>query len=295
MTPLKLGTRGSRLARAQSQQVADAITRATGRPVVLEIVSTRGDRDRSRPLAELGGKGLFTFELEERLRQGTLDLAVHSLKDLPTDDPDGLVVAAFPMREDPRDAFVGPDVVSLRKGAVVGSGSLRRRAQFAALRPDVSLVDIRGNVDTRIARVDEGTVDGTILAMAGLNRLGIQRADVHPFSVAQMVPAVGQGALGIQCRADDAEVLGVLAAIDHAPTRACVTAERAFLAAYGGGCNVPAACFVQVEGSILRGVAVAESASGQLHRVEAEGALGSDGPERLGRALAQQVQSAPDV
>ena len=192
MKPFILGTRGSRLAVAQSQQVADAITAATGRPVQLKIVSTRGDRDRSRPLAQLGGKGLFTQELEDGLREGALDLAVHSLKDLPTDDPDGLVVGCFPEREDPRDAFVGPPLAELPHGARIGSGSLRRRAQILALRPDLELVDIRGNVDTRLGKVDDGTVVGTILAMAGMNRLGIQRPDIQAFTVDQMVPAVGQ-------------------------------------------------------------------------------------------------------
>jgi hydroxymethylbilane synthase len=287
MTPLKLGTRGSRLAMAQSQQVADAITAATGRPVVLEVVSTRGDRDRTRPLSELGGKGLFTFELEEGLRQGTLDFAVHSLKDLPTDDPDGLVVAAFPEREDPRDVFVGPALTDLRDGAVVGSGSLRRRAQFRAMRPDVELVDIRGNVETRIGKVDNGTVEGTILAMAGLNRLGIARPDLRPISIEQMVPAVGQGALGIQCRAQDPDVQAVLATIDHPATRRCVTAERAFLSTYGGGCNVPAACHVREESEGLYGIAIAEDASGTLRRVEARGT----DAEALGKQLAELVRA----
>lgn len=291
MTPLKLGTRGSRLAMAQSQQVADAITAATGRPVVLQIISTRGDRDRTRPLAELGGKGLFTFELEEGLRAGELDLAVHSLKDLPTDDPHGLVVGAFPQREDPRDAFVGPELATLRQGAVVGSGSLRRRSQLRALRPDVELVDIRGNVDTRIAKVDDGTVEGTVLAMAGLNRLGISRPDIQALSVDQMVPAVGQGALGIQCRAEDPEVQAILAAIDHAPTRRCVEAERAFLATYGGGCNVPAACHVRVTEAGLHGVAMAEDAQGRRARVEAVHA----DPLELGRRLAELVRAPADA
>jgi len=290
MTPLKLGTRGSRLAMAQSQQVADAITAATGRPVELVIVSTRGDRDRTRPLAQLGGKGLFTFELEEGLRQGTLDLAVHSLKDLPTDDPDGLIVAAFPEREDPRDCFVGPQLDTLRQGAVVGSGSLRRRAQLSALRPDVELVDIRGNVETRIRKVEDHTVEGTILAMAGLNRLSISRPDIQPFSVDQMVPAVGQGALGIQCRADDPEVQGILATIDHPHTRTCVTAERAFLAAYGGGCNVPAACHVTVQPDHLHGVAMAENAQGTLVRVEHT----HTDAVALGQALAAMVRPTED-
>lgn len=286
MQPLRLGTRGSALAVAQSQTVADAITAATGRPVELVIVSTRGDRDRTRPLSELGGKGLFTLELEEGLRAGSLDLAVHSLKDLPTDDPEGLVVAAFPEREDPRDAFVGPDLSTLSAGTIVGSGSLRRRAQFRQLHPDVELVDIRGNVGTRIRKTEDGTVHGTILAMAGMRRLGIERPDIQPLSVEQMVPAVGQGALGIQCRSGDTATLDALAAIDHAPTRRCVTLERAFLAAYGGGCNVPAACHARLEQDTLHAVAVAEDASGTLTRVEASGTDAI----AVGRHLAQAVR-----
>ena len=234
--PLILGTRGSILARTQSQHVADAITAATGVPVELRIISTRGDRNQTQPLAQLGGKGLFTLELEEGLRDGSLDLAVHSLKDLPTDDPDGLVIGAMPRREDPRDAWVGPTVDVLAAGAVVGTGSLRRAAQVRALRPDVRIEDIRGNVETRLAKRDAGRYDATILAMAGLRRLGIVREDVHPLTVEQMVPAVGQGVLGVQCRAGDARLLGLLAAIDDVETRRCATLERAFLAALGGGC-----------------------------------------------------------
>jgi hydroxymethylbilane synthase len=276
---------------AQSQQVADEISAATGREVVLEVVSTRGDRDRTRPLAALGGKGLFTFELEEGLRAGTLDLAVHSLKDLPTEDADGLIIGAFPKREDPRDCFVGPALYGLRDGAVVGSGSLRRRSQIKAMRPDVQLVDIRGNVETRIKKVDEGIVEGTILAMAGLNRLGISRPDIHPFSVEQMVPAVGQGALGIQCRAADTEVLTAILAIDDPVTRICVIAERAFLLTYGGGCNVPAGCHVRPVGERLRGAAMAENPAGKLIHVEA---IGTD-PVVLGQQLAALVRPSPDA
>ena len=286
MRAFVLGTRGSRLAVAQSQQVADAITAATGRPVELQIVSTRGDRDRTRPLAQLGGKGLFTQELEDGLRAGRLDFAVHSLKDLPTDDPDGLVLGCFPLREDPRDAFVGPPLAQLAHGARIGSGSLRRRAQILALRPDLELVDIRGNVDTRLRKVDDGTVVGTILAMAGMNRLGIERADIQAFTVDQMVPAVGQGALGVQCRADDVLLQQALAAIDHAETRRCVTAERSFLSAYGGGCNVPAACHAWVDGSDLCAVAMSQQADGVLvHRMQS----GRD-PQKLGQSLAAAVR-----
>ena len=288
MKPFTLGTRGSRLAVAQSQQVADAITAATGRPVVLQIVSTRGDRDRSRPLSQLGGKGLFTQELEDGLRAGELDLAVHSLKDLPTDDPDGLAVGCFPVREDPRDAFVGPPLAEVPEGARVGSGSLRRRAQILAIRPDLELVDIRGNVDTSLRKVDDGTVVGTILAMAGMNRLGIERPDIQPLSVEQMVPAVGQGALGVQCRADDAVLLEALSAIDHPETRQRVTVERSFLAAYGGGCNVPAACYAWVDEVGLHAVAIAQHTDGGLVRHSRSGA----DAVALGQALAAAVRES---
>jgi hydroxymethylbilane synthase len=286
-TPLVLGTRGSALARTQSQHVADAITAATGVPVELKIIVTRGDRDRTRPLAELGGKGLFTLELEEGLRDGSLDLAVHSLKDLPTDDPDGLTLGALPVREDPRDAWVGPGIADLPAGAVVGTGSLRRAAQVLALRPDVVVKDIRGNVETRLAKRDRGDYDATILAMAGMRRLGISRPDALALDPEQMVPAVGQGVLGVQCRAGDARVLDLLAPIDHAETRRCAAVERAFLAAFGGGCNVPAGCHAWVEGGHLVAIAMAApGAEGPVTRARAAG----DDPEALGRSLAAQLR-----
>lgn len=269
---LILGTRGSILARTQSQHVADAITAATGVPVELRIISTRGDRDRSQPLAQIGGKGLFTLELEQGLRDGSLDLAVHSLKDLPTDDPDGLVLGALPQREDPRDAWVGPAIMDLAEGAVVGTGSLRRAAQVQALRPDVRIQDIRGNVETRLAKRDDGQYDATILAMAGLRRLGIERPDILALTPEQMVPAVGQGVLGVQCRDGDDRVLGLLLSIDHAPTRRCATLERAFLASLGGGCNVPAGCYARIVDGALHAVAMAApGASGPVRRAEATG------------------------
>ncbi len=284
---LVLGTRGSALAVAQSKMVAAAITAASGLPVRLQIVSTRGDRDRSRPLAELGGKGLFTLELEEGLRDGSLDLAVHSLKDLPTDDPEGLCIGAIPEREDPRDCLVGLALDALPEGARVGTGSLRRRAQLLALRPDLEVADIRGNVETRLRKRDEGQYQSTILARAGMNRLGIVRPDAHCFSVEQMVPAVGQGALAVQCRTDDAELRAVLAGIAHGPTTRACAVERAFLAAYGGGCNVPAAAHAWVDGDTLVAVACAEQSDGSLRRVQA---TGSD-PVALGRSLAAQLEA----
>jgi hydroxymethylbilane synthase len=285
--PLVLGTRGSALALAQSQQTADLLTARTGVPVELRIISTRGDRNQVRPLAELGGKGLFTAELEEGLRVGEIDLAVHSLKDLPTDDPAGLALGAIPLRADPRDVLVGPPLAELPHGAVVGTGSLRRRVQLLHLRPDLQLIDLRGNVDTRLRKRDEGVCAAAVLAAAGLARLGVSRPDLRPLGVHEMVPAVGQGALAVQCRADDAAVLDLLRVLDDEPTRRCVRAERAFLATYGGGCNVPAACHAwPLDGGGLRAVAVVEA--GALRRAEAEG----DDPEALGRALAQALPRA---
>ena len=200
---LVLGTRGSKLALTQSQQTADLITATTGVAVVLRVITTKGDRIQDRSLAEMGGKGLFTAELESALREGTIDLAVHSLKDLPTDDPPGLTLASVPARADPRDVIVGPLLEELPAGSILGTGSLRRQAQAALLRPDLVIEGIRGNVDTRLRKLDEGRYHAIVLAAAGLARLGIERADIHPLDVQVMVPAVGQGALAIQGRADD--------------------------------------------------------------------------------------------
>lgn len=284
--PLILGTRGSSLAVTQSQHVAHAVTAATGVAVRLQIISTRGDRDQQRPLAELGGKGLFTAELEEGLRDGSIDFAVHSLKDLPTDDAAGLVLGCVPPREDPRDALVGSTLDALPHGAVVGTGSLRRAAQLRALRPDLDIRGIRGNVETRIGKRDAGQYHAIVLAMAGVNRLEIRRPDLHPLSPEQMCPAVGQGALAVQCRADDERVLGLLAAIHDAVTARCVAAERAFLAAYGGGCNVPAACFaVPMGDGGVQVTAVATVEGGALRRVAGAGL----DPAAVGARLALEL------
>jgi hydroxymethylbilane synthase len=284
---LRIGTRGSALALAQSGQIADAITARTGVPVELVRFTTRGDRIRDRPLPEVGGKGLFTAELEAALRDGRIDLAVHSLKDLPTDDPDGLVLGAIPERADPRDALVGPSLDALAQGAVLGTGSLRRRVQISAMRPDLDIRDIRGNVGTRLRKRDEGQFDATILAMAGLVRLGIERPDVHALDVGRMIPAVGQGALGVQCRAGDARVLDLLKQVDHEATRHCVTAERAFLARVGGGCNVPAGCHVVVDGAGFHGRACLQRNDAALRIASAHG----DDPVALGWSLARELSA----
>lgn len=267
---LRLGTRGSRLALTQSRLVADSLEAETGMAVELVVISTRGDRIQNVPLPEIGGKGLFTLELEQALRDGRIDLAVHSLKDLPTDDPDGLELGGVPRRADPRDALVGTSLDDLPKGATVATGSLRRAAQLTAHRPDLRIVDIRGNVPTRLKKLDSGLCDSTVLAMAGLKRLSIERADIHPIEPMVMVPAVGQGALGVQTRRGDARVLEALSCIEHEDTRAAVTAERAFLATYGGGCNVPAGCHVRKAGALFEILAAVEH-EGAVARYEATG------------------------
>jgi len=289
--PLRLGTRGSALAKTQSQGIADLVKAATGRDVELVIITTRGDRIQDRPLPEIGGKGLFTLELESALREGDIDFAVHSLKDLPTEDPDGLVLGAIPARVDPRDALVGHSVESLPSGATVGSGSLRRKMQLLSLRPDVQVDDIRGNVPTRLEKRDRGDFAATVLAMAGLIRLGITREDIHPISIDDMVPAVGQGALAVQCRAVDPEVGLILAAIDDATTRASVEGERAFLRAWGGGCNVPAGAHVTPDGDGYMIRAVVQGADGRMRRFEARG----EDPLALGIAASDALSLPADA
>ncbi len=239
-----IGSRGSRLALVQSNYIAALLREAApGLVVEIETISTRGDRILDRPLAEIGGKGLFTEELEAALRAKTIDLAVHSLKDLPVQDPGGLTVGAIPKRATPNDALVARDAKTLEElpqGARVGTSSLRRKAQLLLKRKDLQIVDLRGNVDTRIAKVlERGELDAAVLACAGLERIG--RADViaQVLQADVMLPAPGQGALGIQCRADDTELLNLLRRLDHGDTRAEVTAERALLEALGGGCQAP--------------------------------------------------------
>lgn len=251
MRPWILGTRGSKLARAQSQRVADQLAAATGRAVELRILSTRGDRITDRPLSQVGGKGLFTAELEAGLRDGSLDFAVHSLKDLPTDDPDGLVLGALPERADPRDVLVGSTLAALPQGAVLGTGSARRRVQLRHQRPDLDVRGIRGNVDTRIGKQRSGEYAAVVLAAAGLHRVGLADAITEAIDVAHCVPASGQGCLGVQCRADDTAMLEALATIHHPPTAAAVTAERVFLAAVEGGCSIPASCHAWFVGEVL--------------------------------------------
>jgi hydroxymethylbilane synthase len=252
---LIIGSRGSNLALTQTNQVADMIRQAIpGVEVEVIIYSTRGDRILDRPLSEIGGKGLFTEELEAALRDGSIDLAVHSLKDLPTDDPEGLCIAASPKRVTPNDALVSkyPSLKDLPAGATVGTSSLRRKAQLLAMNPDLIIVDIRGNIETRMGKVIKtGELDAVILACAGLER--VDRAEVITEIIApeHMLPAASQGVLGIQTRADDTELRQALATIHDLDTYAEALAERTLLAGLGGGCQVPIGALAKVDGDTI--------------------------------------------
>jgi hydroxymethylbilane synthase len=254
-----IGSRGSKLALWQSEWVK-ARLEELGARVRIEIFKTSGDVMRDVPLAAIGGQGVFTKELEVALLDRRIDVAVHSLKDLPTVNPEGLSIAATPEREDARDALVlradadagGASIESLAAGAVVGTSSLRRIAQLKHLRPDVRVKDLRGNVDTRLRKLDAGEYDALILASAGLRRLGLGQRISAAIETDVMLPAVSQGSLGVQTRADDAETNALVSRLDDAATRAAVLAERALLRKLGGGCQVPIAAHARVEGGRLR-------------------------------------------
>lgn len=279
--PLRVGTRGSPLALAQARLVRAALLAAEpslgDAAVEIVVVSTQGDRIQDRTLAEIGGKGLFTEEIEAGLLQGSLDLAVHSMKDMPTLLPEGLVISAVLPRADPRDALIarGPcSIAELPRGAVVGTASLRRHAQLAAVRPDLVVVPLRGNVQTRLRKLEAGDVQATLLAMAGLIRLGLEGVVSKALEPEEMLPAVAQGAIGIECRADDAPVLELLARVNHAPTLACITAERAFLGALDGSCRTPIAALAELEGAGIRLRGLVASPDGRaVGRIEARGAV----------------------
>jgi len=245
---LRLGTRGSELARTQSQAVADAITAATGTPVELVHIVTEGDRS-SAAIAQLGGTGVFVAAIRRALLEGTVDLAVHSYKDLPTAAEPGLIIAAVPGREDPRDALVARDGLTLGElppGSKVGTGAPRRVAQLRALGLGLDVVPIRGNVDTRMGRVAEGDLDAVVLARAGLARLGRLDAITETLDPLQVLPAPAQGALAVECRTSDARTRELLGRLEDPTARACVRAERATLAALEAGCSAPVAAYAEV-------------------------------------------------
>jgi hydroxymethylbilane synthase len=259
MNAIRLGTRGSLLARAQSALVAEEITRRTGRAVETVLITTSGDKIVDRPLHEAGGKGLFVKEIEQALLAGTIDFAVHSCKDVPVTmplvDQSGLVIAAIPPRLDPRDVLISTGagtIGELPAGCVVGTGSLRRQCQVLHRRPDVKIQPIRGNIDTRIGKLKDGKYGATLLALAGLKRAGLfDAAFMHPISVEEILPAPGQGALALQCRAEDAETRGILRQLDDARSRLAVEAERAVVAALHCDCHSPIAVLGVVVGQVL--------------------------------------------
>ena len=293
MASLRVGTRGSRLALRQAELVGAGL-RAAGEAAAVEtvVIETLGDRVTGTPLARIGDKGLFTRELETALRDGRIDAAVHSLKDLPTEDPPGLRIAAVLEREDPREALVSRDgrrLADLPAGARVGTCSLRRRAQLAALRRDLSIVDLRGNVPTRIGRVESGDLDAAILARAGIVRLGLDDRISEILDAEKILPAPGQGAIAVQCR-DDATAAR-FAALDHRPTRLATAAERAFLAALDGGCQTPIAALATFDGSRLAISGLVSDLEGReaLRNDDSDSVADEEAARRLGERLARRL------
>lgn len=281
---LAIGSRGSQLALWQARWIQGKL-QALGLESRIEVIRTTGDRVTSVPLANVGGKGLFTKEIEDALLARQVDLAVHSLKDLPTAIPEGLQLAAIPEREDPRDAMVGKKLEELRQGAAVGTSSLRRSAQLRRLRPDLQVESVRGNVDTRLRKLDEGQYEAIVLAAAGLTRLGWSGRIAEALDPDLMCPAVGQGALAVETRAGE----DICAALDHAGTRAAVTAERSLLAALEGGCQTPIGAHARVEGARLRLLGIVLSADGSdWVRDRAEGPV--EDARRIGVELADKLR-----
>lgn len=289
--PLKLGTRASVLARWQADWVATRL-RELGQEVELVLVSTRGDREQTQAIGAIGGDGLFTKELQRSLLAGDVDLAVHSLKDLPTEPVPGLRVGAVPKRGPIGDVLVSRDKVAfdqLPPGAIIGTGSQRRRAQLLHARPDLQMQDIRGNVETRLRKLHSGDFDALILAEAGLVRLALAGEITEYLPKSLILPAVGQGALGLECRADDAATLAAIAALDHRDTHQSVVAERAMLRALAGGCLAPVAAWGRVESDgPLHLSAVVLSADGR-QRLAAEHAATVDAAEELGGVVAAKL------
>jgi len=298
-TPLRLGSRRSPMAIAQSGDVARLISERTARPVEIVGITSFGDVSQAQ-LTQIGGTGVFVSSLREALLRGEVDLAVHSLKDLPTASPAGITLAAIPVRDDPRDALVARDgakLADLHPGAKIGTGSPRRAAQLSVLRADVSCVPIRGNANTRLAKLRDGDVDALVLAYAGLARIGCTHLVTEIFEPESMLPAPGQGALAVECRAGDAALIKLLAVADDGATRAAVTAERALLAALEAGCSAPVGAFASDAGRgrlRLDGVVLGElddSANGEMIVVREHGEAEAADCVRLARDLAARMLS----
>ncbi len=299
-TPLKIGTRGSPLALAQAHETRARLQAAFGLPddaFEIVVIKTTGDDrvliDVDRPLKEIGNKGLFTKEIEEAMLVGAIDIAVHSSKDLPVVQPDGLVIETFLPREDVRDAFVSPDygsIADLPQGAVVGTSSLRRRSQLLNMRPDLEVVEFRGNVQTRIKKLEDGVAAATFLAMAGLNRLGLSKIVTAPIAPEDMLPAVAQGAIGIERRVDDTNTAQLLEAIHDRPTATRLAAERAFLATLDGSCETPIAALAEEDGGRLRLRGQILSPDGAVSHSD-EATAPKEDAQDLGRRLANTLLS----
>jgi hydroxymethylbilane synthase len=301
---LRIGTRGSRLALIQAAAAKAALQAAHAelrRDGAIEIVPIRttGDREQGRALSEIGGKGLFAKEIEEALRAGRIDLAVHSMKDMETRIAEGLAIGALLPREDARDVLIARNdragrfrsIADLPEGARVGTASLRRRAQLLALRPDLETVLLRGNVETRLAKIEAGAADATLLALAGLRRLGLDPLPGVPLDPAEMLPAAGQGAIGIEMRADDAEMAARLAPVDHRPTRIAIEAERACLAGLDGSCHTPIAAYAVPETGErwhIRALIALPDGS-EVHR--SEGHATAPEAAKMGAALASRLKA----
>ena len=293
MNKLRIATRKSALALWQAEHVAARLRAAhPGLEVVLVPMTTRGDRILDRPLADIGGKGLFLKELEVAMLEGEADIAVHSLKDVPMELDGPFELPAILERGDPFDAFISEkhsDLDALPRGARVGTSSLRRQAQLRARRGDLQILDLRGNVNTRLARMQAGDYDAIILACAGLERLGLSRFIRHRLDAPSWLPAVAQGAIAIECRADDAATIDCVRVLDHAPTRTCVEAERAMNRQLHGSCHVPVAAYATLDGGILSLEGLVGSAeSGECIRISEVGR--ANDPEGLGRLVAAELR-----
>ena len=296
MPKLKIGTRGSPLALFQAHETKRRLMTAHGLAedeIEITVITTTGDRVRDRPLSEIGGKGLFTKEIEEALFDGSIQLAVHSMKDMPARLPDGLIMAALLPREDPRDAFLSPvaaNIDALAEGATVGSSSVRRAAQLKRLRPDLHVIPFRGNVETRLRKLADGVAQATFLACAGLNRLGLAHKITSIIPVEVMLPAVAQGCIGIEIREDNDAMRELLAPLDHQETATAIACERAFLAALDGSCRTPLAGLATlVDGQVrFRGQALtldgAHCFETQRHGAPADA-------ERMGREAGDEVKA----
>ena len=289
---ITIGTRASKLALWQAEYIAAEIEKHHGCRVELRKMTTKGDRILDAPLAKIGGKGLFTKELEQAMLAGEIDLAVHSLKDMPTEVPEGLVIGAITQRLDAGDAFVSVHYRSMEdlpQGAKVGTSSLRRRAQLLAVRPDLTILNLRGNVNTRLAKLDAGEFDAIVLAAAGLKRLGLGERIRTILPRAMILPAVGQGALAIECRADDGRIQEMIDFLRDTEMTAAATAERAFLRRVEGGCQIPVGVYAEVgEGNVLHVEAMIASIDGM--RVCRSRSMGTPAEaEKIGIALAEEL------